>query len=294
MRHFVTSLVLLVVPLAAEEPQEPLNNAYVQHDLQAMDRLRQLQPFEQETPKHLATVFEVNEPDESNAAGFDGTLFSVRKGHGYTTLFATGFTVRGRLAWLRIGIEGGDPTWDVLREREMAAWTRAGGPAYTCDENECVHEWRDESVLNSYRESVALALGAQRNVDVPDALKRYYNYLLLPFENTVVAPGSCGLPMPGEEIRPVPGREAINALAKARRIDLIENVLRGYNPGGRIYALLALQKLRRLGVRISPATTATMRKVYDLDVAVSTCRGCFRYNEVLAPKIVREWRKNGW
>jgi hypothetical protein len=294
MRHLAPSLILLVISVLAAAPQEALNDAYVQHDIEAMDRLRQLLPFEQETPQHFAAVLEVNEPDEVNPAGFGGTLFSIRKGHGYTTLFVTGFTVRGRLAWLRIGIEGNAPTWDVLREREMAAWTQAGGPAYTCDADECVHEWHDEGVLNSYRNSVALALGAQRNVQVPDSLKHYYDHLLSPFEGMVVAPGSCGLPLPGEEIRPVPGREAINALVKARRIDLIENVLRGSNPGGRIYALLALQKLQRRGVPISPGTTATMRKVSNLDVAVSTCRGCFRYNDVRAPEIVREWRKNDW
>jgi hypothetical protein len=83
----------------------------------------------------------------------------------------------------------------------------------------------------------------------------------------------------------------MNALVEARRIDLVVNVLRGYNPGGRVYALLALQHLGRSGFSVSQSVAATMRRVQNLKVPVSTCFGCFENRGLRAVDAVKWWRE---
>jgi hypothetical protein len=97
--------------------------------------------------------------------------------------------------------------------------------------------------------------------------------------------------MPDEPMRPLPGREAIDALVEARRLDLIANVLRGYNPGARVYALLALQRLRHDGLPISPGLASTMQKVQNLKVPVATCFGCIVNHGLRGTDVVKRWRE---
>jgi len=92
-------------------------------------------------------------------------------------------------------------------------------------------------------------------------LKKAFDYLTSPIENWGVG---------GRE-----GEIAIDALVNANRIDLIENVLRGFNPGGRVYAALALLKLNKGNkLVLSADTVGTIEKVRYLDISIGTIAGC--------------------
>jgi hypothetical protein len=154
-----------------------------------------------------------------------------------------------------------------------------------------VHEWRQDEIVTAYRRAVASQLGLLSDAQVPDGLKKHYEYLISPFETTLVGPGACGLPEPDRSIKPLPGREAIDALVAARRLDLIVNVLRGYNAGGRVYAVLALQRLRRAAAPLQAGVAATMQRVLNLKVPVSMCFGCIVNSGLHASEIVKRWRE---
>jgi hypothetical protein len=112
---------------------------------------------------------------------------------------------------------------------------------------------------------------------VPSVLKDDYEYLISPGENSVVGNGGCGY----GGMTP-PGKLAIDALVKANRLalvkanrlDLIENVVRGYNPGGRVYAALALVAIEKQGSPLTDDTRATIEKIRQLDIMIDTCSGC--------------------
>ena len=87
------------------------------------------------------------------------------------------------------------------------------------------------------------------------------------------------------------GKTSIDALINANRIDLIENVLRGYNPGGRIFAAIALLRMERKGLKLEPEVTSTLNKVVNLDVPAATCAGCLVFSGRRAKSIVAEFLK---
>ena len=123
------------------------------------------------------------------------------------------------------------------------------------------------------------------NADIPDDLKSNYEFLISPMNNPYVGDGACGLG--GSNLQ---GRIAIDALVNAKRIDLIENVLRGYNPGGRVYAMLALLAIKEHGERLREATMLTLKKVINLPVQVSTCEGCIVNRGMTAKDVIRYYR----
>jgi hypothetical protein len=271
-------------------PQDIPKPEYLRDDIAGAAMIGKLMPLEKQTLQSILAAVGGGEPDQNDETGFGGQIFDFRRGHGYTAVTVRGFASNGRLAWVRVGVESYSPNWQDIRERVMKSWEAAGGPVYRCEQNECFSEWKEDQVLAAYRQAVALQLGPPNNVPVPDTLKKHYEYLMSPFETTLIGPGACGLPMPDEPLRPLPGREGINSLVEARRVDLIVNVLRGYNPGARIYALLALRRLQRDGLPISAGVAATMRKVQNLKAPVSTCFGCIVNRGLLGNDVVKLWR----
>jgi hypothetical protein len=134
------------------------------------------------------------------------------------------------------------------------------------------------AVFQAYQQAVAAALGELKPVTVPAELRDGYEYLLSPLENSYVGKGGCGY---GGEVPA--GREAMDALLQAGRMDLIENVLRGYNPGGRVYAALALLEQQRRGVWLPPEVQETIRKLSVLKITITTCEGCL---------VSQQWAKS--
>lgn len=82
---------------------------------------------------------------------------------------------------------------------------------------------------------LSVASGA-RNVEVPAALAAAYERLFFPYDELMIG-WNCGWTR-----KPAPGRTEIEQLVRARRFDLIENILRGGNPEGRVYAAQVLDE----------------------------------------------------
>jgi hypothetical protein len=113
-----------------------------------------------------------------------------------------------------------------------------------------------------------------KQAEVPDELKKSFDYLTSPF--------AC------RAFGPVDGHLAIAALVNANRIDLLENVLRGFSPSGRVYAALALLKLNKKShVVLSPDIVTTIEKVRNLDLPITTAHGCL-VSSSTANEIVNE------
>jgi hypothetical protein len=105
-------------------------------------------------------------------------------------------------------------------------------------------------------------------------------------KNSRVGMGICGLRGPVLE-----GKTSIDALVKAGRMDLIENVLRGYNPGGRAFAAIALLKMEERGVKLAPKVKKTIEKVRALDVPITTCSGCIVKSGLKAKDVISTFVK---
>jgi len=65
--------------------------------------------------------------------------------------------------------------------------------------------------------------------------------------------------------------EDISALVNSNRIDLLENVLRAYNPGARVMTALALLQLQKSGTLLSSNMRQSIEKVLNLNIELHAC-----------------------
>jgi hypothetical protein len=167
-------------------PQAVLIAEYLRDDVAGATQIGKLIPLDKQTVQGILAVVGRVKADQDEETGFGGRIFEVRRGHGYTSIIVRGFAVNGRLAWVKMGVEAYSPNWESIREQVMKSWKTSGGPVYACNENECFSEWTADEVLASYRQAVALQLGAPTEVRVSDILKKHYEYLMSPFETTLM------------------------------------------------------------------------------------------------------------
>ena len=122
------------------------------------------------------------------------------------------------------------------------------------------------NVLNQFYQSVEQGLGEMIPVDVPDDLKEAYAYLVTNISYSEFG-RSCY--NPGLETE---GYKFMNLLVSAKRTDLLVNILRGFNPAGRIYAAKALTEL---GLNSDNVIQKEIDRIINLKVFIPTCgTGC--------------------
>ena len=163
--------------------------------------------------------------------------------------------------------------WPVIRKQIIELWKRNGGPEFSETATGIVHVETNEAVLQSYKSAVSAALGEVKQVKVPKELKEPYEYLTSALDCTAV------------ERR---GFMALAALVEAERIDLLENVLRGFSPSGRVHAARELLKLNENGrLVLSLDTLTTIEKIRNLNISITVVSGCI-VNRLTANEILSE------
>lgn len=136
-------------------------------------------------------------------------------------------------------------------------------------------------VWSAYNSEIRRELGPIKQVEVPPKLDAAYKLLTDPFENSEISFVACN-----------DGKPAIDALEDAKRVDLIENVLRSYNPGGRIYAAISLLRTERKGRRLTAAIKVVIDKVMKSDASVTTCWGDTGVSGLKARDVIPEFVKS--
>jgi len=168
--------------------------------------------------------------------------------------------------WVRAGYVPKSPVWAGLRRAVLHA--RRSDIGHPHKAGYVTHEQVDRAQVARFRSMVASQLGASIPVIVPAHLRAAYELLMaLPSQiifGTFFGYGSS----------PPPGRREIKALTRARRLDLLHNVLRGINPEGRVYAAEALLMMSKRGVMLSVADLFAIKKVRALPIPVKSCAGC--------------------
>ena len=126
-----------------------------------------------------------------------------------------------------------------------------------------------EDVEKIYQERVDIYLGPLAPVDVPAKYVMDYDLLTQPLWELTYGE-ACG--WAGLAPR---GREAIERLITDEQYSLIENILRGYNPEGRIYAIEAILRIGKSVPQIILRNREIIGKLLSLDIEIAACYGCF-------------------
>jgi hypothetical protein len=281
-------LCLLFIPIdeaSFAQSRETLNLDWVQADLTGVETIVKMTPVEGRNLDKLKMDLEGSWSIDDENFGFGAHKIRFGKGFGYTSVYLEALTFNGKTAIYEISVHGG-VEWPSMREQIIEAWTGNGGPAFREEGDILYSGGRFDALFEAYCRAVASELGEMKAVDVPADIKTAYEYLISPMNNSRVGTGICGL---GGAV--LKGKTSIDALAKAERMDLIENVLRGYNPGGRVFAAIALLKMEKRGVKLAPEVKKTMEKVSGLDVPITTCSGCIVKSGLKAKDVITTFVK---
>ena len=254
-------LILLSFPCGAQE-LKPLNREWLAIDQRSMELISLLASPVPLTPQRIMDILSVRDKDDTEEdLGFGATRFSIRKGHGYTSLVVEAFVFRGTIGSYKLELDSSPERWPRIREGMIERWQQNNGPSFEEGESGLIHTERDDSILRKYQVVVAAELGEMKPVAIPAELQKPFDFLTQP--------------MAIDNVGSSDGEMAIAALVNAERFDLMENVLRGFNPNGRIYAARELLKLNKEGRLVLGADTlSVIAKISNLDIEITTVSGC--------------------
>jgi hypothetical protein len=206
-------------------------------------------------------------------------------GLGYTSIYIDFLLFRNKIVHYTIAADVDKKV--AVTEHGTAikqVWKDNGGPPFVKKNHELIYEKDYPEVWKSYEGYLAARLGAKKIVSVPEELKASYELLTNAFENSSISVVACD-----------DGKPAIDELESAGRTDLIENALRGYNPGGRIYATISLLRMKRKGKALSLGTQRTLNRILTSDAETSTCLGDTGVTGLTARDIVSDYvRSKEW
>jgi hypothetical protein len=276
------SLLLLCGSVCVAQEKERLRADWLAMDVEVVERfLPKLQQSEQPTIAELEQLF--GHPKTETDLGFGGRTFAFSKTGGYTYLTVAGFVFQDTIGYYTISVSC-SLSWPKIKTVLIETWKRNSELQFREGEYGIHHDREFPAVVADYKKAVSAQLGELAPVNVPPHLKERYDYLMSLGENSVIGAGACGYG--GSTPR---GKEAIDAIAHTGRIDLLANILRGYNPGGRVYAALALVTMQRKGTQLPPDLQKAVDIVRNLDLEVEACVGCI-YFQKTAQKIFDGWR----
>ena len=279
---WLLGLILLCGNVCFAQKKQTLRADWLAHDVVNIQRyLPQLKQNEPLTLDSLEKIF-ASPPSYGNYdLGFGGRRFHFAKSGGYTSLRVDGFIFNNSIGYYTISVEC-YLSWPLIRTAIINASKRASDLELTEGEYGLSQRREFPNVVADYKNKIATQFGEMAPVNVPRELNEHYELLVKLGNNSELGSG-CGYS--GQTPR---GKEAIDAIVKAGRVDLIVNILRGYNPGGRMYAALALIDMQRKGAELPADVLPALEVVRNLDLPLETCSGCIHFPKT-AKKIIDEW-----
>ena len=287
MRSKIYALCLLFVllmpggRLLAVQKKEALRADWLALDVANIERL--LPELKRNQPLTLPALEQIfGAPPSVTELGFGGRVFTFSKGGGYTSLRVRGFVFIDRIGYYTISI-GCSSSWSMIRNVIVETWKRNTDLEFKEGECSLAHDREFPDVVADYKTTVASQLGELEPVTVPPELRGAYEHLISLGNNSRIGNGGCGYGGVTPE-----GKNAIDAIVRADRVDFINNILRGYNPGGRVYAWLALFGKLRKGQSVSADSLRAMDVVRTLNIELEHCSGCILSFET-AQQIINDW-----
>ena len=226
-----------------------------------------------QTAIHFVTKWGKVEKRRSKDIGFGGQeiVLSRMSQNGepdsYTGYDVTLLILQNRIAGVTVvaGYYPKKAIWDrlrkAIRDEGLGDIGRAKSGNFTYARIDPVRVARFKAV-------VAAELGASIPATVPVNLRKAYAVLTSPISELIVGTDF------GVAGAPPPGREEVQALARAKRLDLLHNVLCGINPEGRVYAAEAFLEMAKSGLTLSNADKVAISKVRSLPIPIKACEGC--------------------
>lgn len=250
-------ILVCTAQVAALAQAKPLVTEWVNEDIQGVSAVVQLLPFENQNIEKVKVGLRKDWHVEETDLGLGAKYLELEKGQGYSMGYVHALIYNGRVAQYEAGIQSYSDEWPRIRQRISDEWRNRKGPEISAEEHGIVFRQTLASVLQEYKTKVAATLGEVKSTRVPPELATKYASLTDPMNNSTLS----GTRRDDE----------IDALLNSSRVDLLENVLRAYNPGARVLAAFALLELEKSGTELSTETLRVIDKVLNLSIKLHAC-----------------------
>lgn len=271
---FVT--ILLFVQIISAQKQEKLEKKWLVSDINNLKLIPRLLSPEIQTKETLEKVF--GRKSKEYPVEFGAKTWGNGKAGGYTSFTVSVYTYKDSIMSYKISASTSQDSWKLIKSHIVEAWNQYAQIPFQENDKGIFYEYKNDSVFQEYKNSISNEVGYMKDVEVPAELKDEYEYLIAPFNHIQVSSRGCGYS--GTTLK---SREMIDSFIKAGRVDLIENILKGFNHGGRVYAVIALLEMKKKGIKLTSEVEETIKKVINLDIKVMSCKGCIGY-----PTTVKE------
>lgn len=287
-KALVLLLIILTSVYSYSQKPEPkqIVPEWAEMDITGVSFVMGLMPIENRRTQDVEKLFNAFQHknaswSDKSSLGFGAERIKLSMGLGYTTVYIDYLTFKDRIVHYKIGADVSADTWKTHGQKVMRAWKDNGGPNFEVKDSEMIFEKDFSNAWTAYYSEISRELGDIKSVEIPQELEADYKLLTDPFENSNISFVACS-----------DGKPAIDSLEDTKRIDLIENVLRSYNPGGRIYAAISLLRMAQKGHRLTAATKQSIDKVMNSDASVTTCWGDTGISGLKAKDVIPEYVKS--
>jgi hypothetical protein len=261
-------LISLLSFVVCSGQRSGLVEEWIQKDIAGLKTLPTLIEARATTVDGAAKALGVSSYSDSEDIGFGAYRYKVSRGLGYSRIEISAVIHRDKILRYRV-LFGDSSRWKEIRAVIIAEWQQHVRVPFKENEDSVYFEFANDDVLKAFKLEVEEELGRQE--DLPK-LRRHdidsYTYLTSPFENSVVGIDGCG----AGGVVPF-GKNLVDELAALKKPVVLANVLRGLNPGGRVYALLELTRLKQRNNISDPKVLDAMRKVANMDLPLMFCEG---------------------
>jgi hypothetical protein len=205
------------------------------------------------------------EPEDQDVGG-GARRIVLSLGGGYFTAWVRALVLEDRVVEVdvRCPTRGGSDAKEAATALKDA-WGRL--PVVRTDEG-VRYTWFDGARRKAHRAAIEKAYGPRGDVQVPAALRTTFDLL-----DAALSDLPYGR-MCGEDASPPPGREALEALVKARAAALLRALLRSPNPEGRVYAVEGLERLAKEGEALTDVDRAAIAAIKASPILIRGCSGC--------------------
>jgi len=256
----LTLVLFIQPPECFANTESPLSREELLAELEDIEKLIDLMPFEKQNPevlkqRLLADDYRMVE-NKHSLFGLDQIKFE-KSGKHKTIYLSFAFFNSEQLAEYLVHIYPHKN--DDLGLKTRAVWLRRVGESTTKNNNEIQVYVKFADVFDEYYQTVANGHGELLSVNVPEYLMTAYEYLVSDLQDSSVGSFCYKIPWLAQ------AKCAVDQLVAADRVDLLENVLNGFNPGARIAAAI---ELTRLGSASRPDIQKTIRNLVRLNTPI--------------------------
>ena len=255
---------------------EPINRNWLKIDKSNFINLMTVLQSDNKSLEYYTETLDNFHIRKNQDIGFGAKRITAVQYGGYISNWISICTFKDEIFYCNISISPSDAEkMELLGRRDTAIfnllekyWTKM---AFTQTSKSVItyeYKFANEDLFSQYINGTTNELGEIPSLPIDSSIKNDYDILLFPFEEYDFGYYCYGAGYPPVE------RTAVEKVTE-NNPELLQNIIKGYSPEGRIYGIEAMLNLAMEGkMELTPQDIAIIKKVLMLDIPINRCQGC--------------------